>query len=132
MQRRRQRAGAESSLAAVASEYSRIEAFLQAQLVLHADALREAHELGATGQENVLSVINLDAVDLKRSGAASQEAAALEELDVFSRFLEIERRGKAGEPAADDGHGRPSVAGAQDGRETTDRYALDSHERTTT
>ena len=114
MKRRRQRAGAESSLAAVASEYSRIEAFLQAQLVLHADALREAHELGAAGQEHVLSVINLDAVYLERSSAAAQETAALEELDLFSGCLEIERRRETGEPGADD------------------RYALDSHERTTT
>jgi hypothetical protein len=62
----------------------------------------------------VLSVIHLDAVDFERGGAAAEEATAFEELDVFTGLLEIECRGEAGEAAAND------------------RYALDSHERTTT
>ena len=62
----------------------------------------------------MLSVIDFDTVDLERRGAAAQETTALEEFDVFTGFFEIEGCGEAGQPAADD------------------RYALDSHERTTT
>jgi len=114
MQRRRQRAGAESSLAAVAREYSRVEALLKAKFVLHADAPREAQELGAASQEDVLTVVHLDTVYLKRSSAAAEQAAALEELDVFTGFFEIQRGREPRQPAPYDG------------------YALDSQERTTT
>jgi hypothetical protein len=62
----------------------------------------------------VLSVIYLDAVDFERRGPAAEKAAAFEELDVFTGLFEIECRGESGQAAADD------------------RYALDSHERTTT
>ncbi len=62
----------------------------------------------------MLTVVDFFAGDLERRGAPAEQAAALEELDVETGFLKIERRGEAGEPRADDG------------------YALDSHERTTT
>ena len=95
-------------------ENARVEAILQTQLVSHTDALREPNELGATGKEDVLPVIDFDAIDLERRSAAAQKAAALKNLDVRSGILETKGRGEAREPCADDG------------------YALESHDRTTT
>ncbi len=84
------------------------------QLVAHPDGLRETDEIAAACQEDVLSVVNLDAVYLKRGGAPAEDAAALEERDLGSGGFERERGGEAGEAPADNG------------------YALESHDRTTT
>ena len=100
---------------AVARENARVEAILQVQLVLHSDALREADELRAAGKKDVLAVVDFDAVDLERRRAAAEQAAALEELDVRAGILQVERRrSRPARPRSDD------------------RYALDSHDRTTT
>jgi hypothetical protein len=87
VQRRGEQAGAQATAAAVARENPRVEAILQAKLVRHADALRECNELAAAGEKDVLSVIDLDAVDFKRRCAPSKQTPALEELDAGAGFL---------------------------------------------
>jgi len=62
----------------------------------------------------MLTVVDLDAVDLKRGRSAAEQAAALEKLDTCTGIFEAKRRRKPGKASADDG------------------YALDSHDRTTT
>ena len=62
----------------------------------------------------MLAVVDLDAVDLKRRRAAAEKPAAFEELDPKPGIFQVEGRRKSGEPGSDD------------------RYALDSHDLTTT
>lgn len=109
-----QYAGVQPPRAAVTRENSSIETFLQVHLAVHADPLRETNELGAAREENMLPVIDFHSVDLKRRSAAADKAAALEELHVRAGVLEMKSCRQTGEPRADD------------------RYALESHERTTT
>ena len=94
----------------------RVEAILQAQLVRQAHALRESHKLRATGEKNVLSVIHLDIIDLERGRAAAEQTPAFKKLQ---------------DPGL-----RPPVNGAKRAEAgetpTDDRYALESHDRTTT
>ena len=82
--------------------------------MLHSDAPGEVDEPIAAGKKDVLPVVNFDAADLERRCAAAEQAAALEELDASAGIFQVERRGESGESASDD------------------RYALESHDRTTT
>lgn len=82
--------------------------------MFHSDALGEADELIAAGKKDVLPVVNFDAADLERRRATAKQAASLEEFDVRAGIFQVERRRKSGESASDD------------------RYALESHDRTTT
>jgi hypothetical protein len=87
---------------------------LQLEPVGKAGALRELQKLRAACQENVLPVIDFDAVDDERRGSPAQQAAAFEELDVRAELFEFNRRGQAREARTDDG------------------YPLDSHDFTIT
>ncbi len=62
----------------------------------------------------MLAVVDFVAVDFERRRAAAEQPAAFEQLDAGAGVFEIERGGESGEAGADD------------------RYALLSHERTTT
>ena len=77
----RERAGSQPSTTALAREDARVEAILQTEVVLHADAPRERDELGAAREEYMLAVIDFDAVDFERGGAAAEQTAPLEKLD---------------------------------------------------
>lgn len=114
MKRCAQGAGSESPASAVARKNVRVEAILQAQLVLHPDAACEADELLAASEKDVLAVVYLNAVNLERGGAPAEQTASFEELDAGTGPLQAQGRRKTGKPAADDG------------------YALESHDRTTT
>src|ERR1700722_801884 len=114
MQRRGQRAAYEVPDSPVAREDRCLEALLQMQLLFHADARGELDELVAAGQEDVLAVIDLDAVDLKRRCPAAKKPAAFEELDAKPGIFQVKGRRETGKPGAGD------------------RYALDSHDLTTT
>ena len=87
MQRRRQRAGHEVADSPVARENRSLEALLQMQLSFHTDAPGESDKLVAAGQEDVLAVVDFDAVDLKRRRAAAKKPAAFEELDAKPGIL---------------------------------------------
>jgi hypothetical protein len=132
MKRRSQRTGSEPSASAVARENARIKAILQAQLALHPDASSEADELLAASEKDVLAVVYLNAADLERGGAAAEQTASFEELDSDTGLLQAQGRRKAGQATANDGYRWRGVAGAQEVREMTDGYALESHDRTTT
>ena len=102
MKRCAQGAGSESPASAVARKNVRVEAILQAQLVLHPDAACEADELLAASEKDVLAVVYLNAVNLERGGAAAEQTASFEELDAGTGLLQAQGRRKTGKPAADD------------------------------
>jgi hypothetical protein len=56
--------------------------------VLHSDAPSEADELLAASKEDVLPVVDFNAIDLERRRAAAKQAASLEELDAGSALLQ--------------------------------------------
>jgi hypothetical protein len=56
--------------------------------VLHSDVPSKADELLATGKEDVLPIVDLNAVNLERGRAAAEQAASLEEFDVSTALLE--------------------------------------------
>jgi hypothetical protein len=88
MKRCREGPRTKPSGAAATREDSRVEAILKAQLVLHSDAPSEADELLATGKEYVLPVVDFNAVNLERGGAAAEQAASLKEFDARAGLLE--------------------------------------------
>jgi hypothetical protein len=100
VKRRAKGAGPEPAACTVARENARVEAILQAQLVLHANASGKADELIAAGQKDVLTVIDLNAVDLERGRAAAEQTASFEELDVSSGVLQPQGCRKTGDPSA--------------------------------
>jgi hypothetical protein len=57
---------------------------------------REVNELRAAGEEDVLTVINFNSVELEGRGAAAEQPASLEKLDVRSSSFQTERRRQAG------------------------------------
>jgi len=78
MKRRGKRARAQAPAPSAASHDARVEAILEAQVAFHADALRECDEAIAARKKDVLSVIDFDAVDLKRGRASTEKTASLE------------------------------------------------------
>jgi len=110
---------------------------LAAEEVGRADPAAEVGEVGAAGHADVLTVVDEIAgrrVD-ERAGPPAEPGAALDQGDVQVLARQADRRGEAGEPAADDhhprgrrsrelGHGRPS-----DGRRPPTRNRLGSAAR---
>ena len=78
---------AEATALAVAIENERVEARLQVKFPLEAGAAGERQELGATREEDVLAVVNFDAVNFERRRAAAEQPATFEELDPMAELF---------------------------------------------
>src|SRR6516165_4557121 len=95
---------------ALPRQHENIELVLQVQVAVHPHPAGKADELCVAGQKDMLAVVHLESVDLKRRRPSSEEAAAFEELNGAAHLLEFHRGGEAGDPRAHDVYAKVSHA----------------------
>ncbi len=92
----------------LAGEFEAQRRALEQGIGIGADGAHQAQGFGIGADQDVLAVIDFEALDPRGAGAAAEGARGFEDVDPMARGGQFDGSGQAGVSGADDGNGQAS------------------------